>query len=175
MKKKRIDFETKIWEGVELDSWLSVMRAFFRVEDLVTLKEQRNEMLRFAFSSSCAPITIGYNVFWNYLCMRSFLKACFVLSKQTYKWRLSEPLIPSSNLMFASLSKQEYHDPFSIFRDAFEKYSLKDFECFNSQVLHLSMEAFSEVLEVDLLVLQHFLVKMLDGAQLILERDPQRI
>jgi len=72
--------------------------------------------------------------------------------------------------MHGSLSEQEYRDPVRVFRNAFKKYRLEEFEEFLAEVVYFSLGTFNNVPERDIVGPYLHLIKMLDAAWLILER-----
>jgi hypothetical protein len=72
--------------------------------------------------------------------------------------------------MPGSLSENEYSNPVSVFRKAFKKFTIWDFDVFLAEIVYFSLGNFHNVPEKNIISPFLHLKKMLDAAPLILER-----
>jgi len=75
----------------------------------------------------------------------------------------------------ASLTEQEYENPFTVFQKAFEQNTINEFEFFLFEISHLSLSLFTEEFDYDLITPYIYLVKMLDASQLMRDRGIEKI
>lgn len=113
-------------------------------------------------------------VFHVHQSLRSFIRAGWCLKKKPRKWAAHQLPEPGSPLMHGSLSEEEYRCPVRVFRNAFKKYRLEEFEEFLAKVVYFSLGTFNNVPERDIVGPYLYLIKMLDGAWLILERKKNK-
>ena len=113
-------------------------------------------------------------IFHFYLCMRSFIRASYVLQLKPSKWKLNDPPNCTSQLMQGSLSSEEYKNPVLVFQNAFKEFSLKSFEHFITEVVYFSLGAYSDEPEAHIIAQFIQLSKMLDAAQLLQERGIEK-
>lgn len=109
-------------------------------------------------------------VFHFYLALRSFVRACFLISRKRNTWILKESPENSSPMIMGNLSGKEYRDPVRIFRKAFKAYSTKEYDAFLSSVVYFSLSDSGCEEEKKIIGPYIHLVKMLDAAYLIVER-----
>ena len=81
----------------------------------------------------------------------------------------------TSIVHLASLSKEEYKNPFKVFQKAFEEKSLEQFESFLCEIVHLSLSPHAGESDYDSITPYVHLIKMLDARQLIMERGIEKI
>ncbi len=109
-------------------------------------------------------------VFHFYLALRSFVRACFLISLKRNKWILEESPENSSPMIMGNLSGKEYSDPVRVFRKAFKVYSRTEYDAFLSLVVYFSLSD-SECEEERRMIGPYIhLVKMLEAAYLIVGR-----
>lgn len=108
-------------------------------------------------------------VFMMYMEFRSFVKACYVLQDKNRKWKVADVVPLKSVLRQASLSLEEYKNPFLAFKNAFAAQSLIDYEFFLCEIAHLSLSPHTADCDTDLMTPYIHFIKMLDAAQLLRE------
>ncbi len=73
--------------------------------------------------------------------------------------------------MQGSLSDEEYLNPTLVFQRAFEEFSIKDFDYYIAVAVYFSMGTSANAAESKMIATYIQLVKMLDAAYLLHERD----
>jgi thiamine kinase-like enzyme len=116
------------------------------------------------------------DVFFNYTAIRSFLRACSSLQNKSKKWKVSEASTGQKSVLSqASLTVEEYKNPFIVFQNAFAEHSLADFEFFLCEVIHLALRPTIVEFDSDLLTPYIHVIKMLDASQLLFESEVEKI
>ncbi len=115
-----------------------------------------------------APIFVYYTAF------RSFLKACFCLQFKSKKWKVKEESDCKSILHQASLTKEEYANPFIVFQKAFADKTLEEYQYFLCEVVHLALSCNRVDFDTDMITPYIHVIKMLDATQLIRENGIQK-
>ncbi|WP_123851341.1 hypothetical protein [Chryseobacterium shandongense] len=147
------------------------MDVFFQFHDLITAKEQLHRIMQYAAQKKTRVPEDPSVVFHFYQSLRSFIRAGWYLRKKRGKWLVHSLPEPGNPLLQGSLSEKEYHDPARVFRKAFQEYSLEQFEEFISEVVYFSLGTFNNIPERNMVGPYLHLIKMLDAAWLILERE----
>lgn len=171
MKKNSIDFESRFWCGRKKHSALSLMEVFFQFHDLVTAKKHLNLIMQYAAQRKTRIPEDPSVVFYFHQSLRSFIRAGYSLRNKRGKWLVPELSEHKNPMLQGSLSEKEYRDPANVFRKAFKKYRLNEFEEFLSEVVYFSFGTFNNVPERNIVDPYLHLIKMLDAAWLILERE----
>ncbi|MCF2219388.1 hypothetical protein H9Q08_08730 [Chryseobacterium sp. PS-8] len=171
MKKNSIDFESRFWCGRKKHSALSLMEVFFQFHDLVTTKKHLNLIMQYAAQRKTRIPEDASVVFYFHQSLRSFIRAGYFLRNKRGKWLVHEVSEHKNPMLQGSLSEKEYCDPAKVFRKAFKKYRLEEFEEFLSEVVYFSLGTFNNVPERNIVDPYLHLIKMLDAAWLILERE----
>jgi hypothetical protein len=171
MKKNSIDFESRFWCGRKKHSALPLMEIFFQFHDWVTAKEYLNLIMQYAVQRKTRIPEEPSVIFYFHQSLRSFIRAAYSLRKDRGKWLVHELSEHKTPMLQGSLSEKEYHDPAKVFRKAFKKYRLEEFEEFLSEVVYFSLGTFNNVPERNMVDPYLHLNKMLDAAWLILERE----
>lgn len=169
--KKNIKFESRFWSGRKKHSTLALMEVFFQFHDLVIAKERFNRIMQYAAQRKTRIPEDSSVVFHFHQSLRSFIRAGWCLRKKRGKWLVHFLPEPGNPLLQGSLSEKEYRDPARVFRKAFQEYSLEQFEEFISEVVYFSLGRFNNVPERNMVGPYLHLIKMLDAAWLILERE----
>lgn len=169
--KKNISFESRFWSGRNKHSVLSLMEVFFQFHDLVTAKERLHHIMQYAAQRKIRIPEDPSVIFYFHQSLRSFIRAGWCLQKKRGKWLVHFFPEPGNPLLQGSLSEKEYRDPARVFRKAFQKYSLEQFEEFLSEVVYFSLGRFNNIPERNMVGPYLHLIKMLDAAWLILERE----
>lgn len=175
MKKKKIDFEAEFWDSHQKHSCMTLIDSFFQMDDLPTVKERLCDVMNYSTQPKVLLKNDPSLVFHFYLCIRSFIRASYLIQFKSKRWKLNEPPVCKSRLLQGFLSDKEYRNPFLVFQKAFKEFSLKEFEYFITEIIFFSL-ANSYDIPTDTNV-AHFihLTKMLDAAQIIRERGIEKI
>lgn len=75
----------------------------------------------------------------------------------------------------ASLTKEEYANPFVVFQKAFAEKTPGEFEFFLCEIVHLSLSPYTEEYDFDLMTPYLHVIKMLDASQLLRERVVEKV
>lgn len=175
MKKITIDYEADFWEGPIKHSCISLIDAFFKMDDLPTVKDTLNKQIIFSAKHKVLTKDNPSLIFHYYLCMRSFIRACYELQLRTRQFRLKDPPEYTSKLLQGSLTDEEYANPFLVFKKAFKKFTLKEFEYYHTQLTYFSLSHYADDPEPKITHLFIYLQKMLDAGQIICERGIEKI
>jgi len=170
MKKKKMPFETRFWAAYEINDPFEVFEAFFDYDHLDDFKQRLGELMMYSRRHEIYDQKYPGRVFIMYAALRSFVRACHVLQLKSGKRIVTEGVAPESLLHQASLSIDEYKNPFLAFTNAFAAQTLSDYEFFLCEIAHLSLSPYTEPCDTDLMTPYIHLVKMLDAAQLVREQ-----
>lgn len=170
MKKKNLDLEVRFWSGSDVHSGVKLLETFFQFNDPVTAREMLNNIMICTVKKKSVPPQDAAAVFHFYLALRSFVRACFLISLKRNKWILEESPENSSPMIIGNLSSKEYSDPVRIFRKAFKDYSRKEYDAFLSSVVYFSLSDSGCDEEKKIMGPYIHLVKMLEAGNLIVER-----
>lgn len=175
MKTKKIDFEAEFWDCHRKHSCLTLIDAFFKMDDLTTVKDQLFEVMNYSVKAEVLLKEDPSLIFNFYLCLRSFMRASSFLPLKTKKWKLNDAPVSCSNSLQSSLSADEYKNPLLVFQKAFTEFSLKQFEYFIKEIVYFSWSPYANDAESNTINLFIHIIKMLDAAQLIRERGVVKI
>lgn len=176
MKKKKISFETNYWVTYEVENPFEVIDVFFNYADLDYYKQTLGEAVSYVNQKGVYKKDSPGHIFVFYTALRSFLRAGFCLQYKRKKWKAKEVSpVYRSILHQASLTTEEYEDPFLVFQNAFAEIPLYDFEFFLCEVIHLSLSPNPIEFDSDLITPYIHLIKMLDASQLMRERGVEKI
>jgi len=169
MKNKKMSFETKFWAAYEINDPFEVFEAFFDYDHLDAFKQRLGELMMYSRRHEIYDQKYPGRVFIMYAALRSFVRACYILQLKSGKRVVTEGLAPESVLYQASLSIEEYKNPFLAFKNAFAAQTLSDYEYFLCEIAHLSLSPHTEQCDTDLMTPYIHFIKMLDAAQLLRE------
>ncbi|MEB4760251.1 hypothetical protein OZN48_07100 [Chryseobacterium indologenes] len=110
-------------------------------------------------------------VFRLHQSLRSLLHACHVIAVKDNQWTTIKHSGTHNLLAQGSLSNEEYLNPILVFHRAFAEYAVKDFDYYLAVIVSLSMNTNSYSNGAKILAVYIHLVKMLDAAYLIQQRD----
>lgn len=175
MNAPKASFETNFWIRQETESPFKVIDAFFQSDDLDNYKYLLGEIMMHLRIEEVYQAKYPGVVFAFYTSVRSLLKACYCLQFKSIKWKVAAPSGCNSVLHQASLTKEEYHDPCVVFRNAFAVKTIDDFEAFFSEAVELALTPYTDDGYWDAMAFYIHLVKMLDAARLISERGIEKI
>lgn len=174
MKSKRIDFEARFWSGSRKHSGVRLIETFFHFNDLVTAKATLNNIMIYAGKKKAAINEDSSAIFHFHQALRSFVRACYAIRLKEWTWEMNSNPESFSPLVQASLSDEEYLNPTLVFQKAFAEYSIKDFDYFIAVAVYFSMGIYTHTAESKMFSPYNHLIKMLDAAQLILERRTRK-
>lgn len=87
----------------------------------------------------------------------------------------TEPPEAGAKLYLASLTIEEFQDPFSVFRNAFIEKSLDEYDFFLCETVHLALSPYIDPSGIDMMTPFFQFNKMLDAAQLLKERGIEKM
>ncbi|MGC1631495.1 MAG: hypothetical protein WA749_05210, partial [Gelidibacter sp.] len=163
MKKNKISFETRFWAGFTTKNPFEAFDAIFDFAHLDYYKQNLSEILLHCYNGKVYKKEYPGRVFVFYTILRSFLKACFCLQYKGKKWKVKEVSDCKSILHRASLTKEEYANPFTVFQTAFAEKSLDEFDFFLCEIIHISLSPNVVEFDYDLITPYIHLIKMLDA------------
>ncbi|WP_146942688.1 hypothetical protein [Chryseobacterium hagamense] len=174
MKKKNLDLEARFWAGSEMHSGVKLLETFFQFNDPATAREMLNKIVISAVKKKSVPAQDAAAVFHFYLALRSFIRACFLISWKRNRWTVDAS--PGNSLLIktGNLSAEEYRDPVRILRKAFKAYRRKEYEAFLSSAAYFSLSDLGCKEEQKMVGPYIHLVKMLEAGYLIVEREVQK-
>lgn len=175
MKKKKPDFDASFWAGTTGSCPLQLFDLFFSKNTLSEAKEQLSSMMTHATKRKVLSEKDPSVVFHFYLSLRSFIRAAHQLSRKSGKYTLNNPPERLSIMMQGALSDEEYADPFLVFRRAFEDCRLKEFDHLITGIAYFSLGPYGDYPDGNSIEPFLHLQKMLDAAQVILERGEREV
>jgi hypothetical protein len=150
------------------------LELFFQFHDLATAKELFILIMQYAVQEKTRIPEDPSAVFHLHQSLRSFVRAGWCLRKKSGRW-VGEVVPKSGNLlMYGLLLGEEYRDPVLVFRKAFKECRPEEFEEFLSDVVYFSLGTFNHVPERNIVSPYLYLIKMLDAAWLIVERESRK-
>ncbi|OXA84297.1 hypothetical protein, partial [Flavobacterium hercynium] len=167
--------ETNFWAHHELENPFEVVDAFLGCESLAFYKQTLSEIVFYRSKDEVYQKECPGDVFFCYTAIRSFIRACWSLQHKSKKWKVTALAQNRSILSQASLTAEEYNNPFLVFENAFAEHSLADFEFFLCEIIHLSLRPTIVEFDSDLLTPYIHVIKMLDASQLLLESQVEKI
>jgi hypothetical protein len=176
MKKNKISFETNFWAAYVIENPFEVVNVFFEYADLDYYKQTLCEAVFYINKEEVYKKDYPGEVFVFYTALRSFLKAGFCLQYKNKKWKVKEVSSECRSILRqASLTAQEYIDPFIVFQNAFAEKTPDDFEFFLCEITQLSLSPATVEYDCDLMTPYIHIIKMLDAGQLMRERGVEKI
>ena len=175
MKKNKMYFDTNFWAAYEAENPLEALYSFFDFAHLHCYKEILCEAFLYVHKKKVYKKDYPGQVIVFYTALRSFLKVCFLLQYKNKKWKVKKPSDCMSKLHLASLTMEEYENPFLVFQRVFAEKTIDEFEFFLFEVIHLSLSRCTEEFDYDLITPYIYLIKMLDASQLMRERGIEKI
>jgi hypothetical protein len=175
MKKNKISFETYFWVYREIEKPFEVVDAFFDYAHLDYYKQTLGEAVLYSRKRKIYKKHCPGEVFVFYTALRSFVKACYCLQSKSSKWKVKESAENWSILHQASLTAEEYVNPFIVFQNAFAEKTLDDFEFLLCEIVQLSLSSRIDDFHFDLITPYIHLIKMLDATELMRERGVEKI
>ena len=175
MKKNKISFESYFWAAERIKCPFKLVNAFYDYANLHFYKHTLGEVIIYSHKRNICMQDNPGQIFVFYTAMNSFLKACYCMKSKRKKWHVKKSDKCESNLLLASLTKEEYNNPFIVFEKAFAEKTPEEFEFFLGEIVHLSLSPCAEDYDFDKITPYLYLIKMLDASQLIRERGVEKI
>lgn len=175
MKKKVINYETKFWAGYEITNPFEVLDAFIDHARIDYYKQKLSlAMLCTQKQEVCNKDEPG-QLFMFHAALRSFLKACSRLHDKGKKWKVNSTNFDCTSVLHqASLNKEEYQNPFIVFRNAFTENSLHELENKLAEIIYLALLPQQVDYISNLSTAYIHIIKLLDASQLIRERGLEK-
>ncbi|OMQ12936.1 hypothetical protein [[Flexibacter] sp. ATCC 35103] len=175
MKKNKISFDTGFWASFVTGNPFKAIDAFFDFADLDYYKQNLSEVVTYSYKTKVCKQENPSNVFILYTAINSFLKICYCLQYKSKKWKVKASLRCETVFHLSSLTREEYENPFMVFRKAFNKKTLEEFQLFLCLILELSLSPHAGDPHTDLTTPYIHLIKMLDAVALMKERGVEKI
>ncbi|WP_394675278.1 hypothetical protein [uncultured Chryseobacterium sp.] len=174
MKKNTPDFASGGHTRRIKHSGLRLITAFFSLYNLPEAKNLLFEIMQYAMKRCVSiPRDPGEILeFCHYI--RSFVRGSYLMQFKTKQWFLDDPSDHPSELLQGNLSDEEYHHPFLTFKNAFTAYTLDEFDDFLNEAVYFSLVACHTLPGNNLISPLIHLAKMLDAAQVLVERGIRR-
>lgn len=169
MKKKNLDLEARFWAGSEVHSGVKLLETFFQFNDPATAREMLNKIMISAVKKKSVGSQDTAAVFHFYLALRSFIRACFLISWKRNQWASGASSGNGSLIITGNLLAEEYRDPVRVLRKAFKAYRRKEYEAFLSSAVYFSLSDSGCKEERKMVGPYIHLVKMLEAAYVIVE------
>jgi hypothetical protein len=175
MKKNKISFGTNFLSIYDTGNPFQVVEAFFDYAHLDYYKQILSKVVMYSHRRKIYKQDNPSEIFVFYTAVCSFLKVCYCLKAKSKKWKVKESAGYESILHLASLTKEEYENPFLVFQKAFAVKTLEEFEFFLCEIVQLSLSPGEGESDCDFTIPYIHLIKMLDAGQLLRERGVERI
>ncbi len=176
MKNNTITLETKFWAAFETNDPFTAIDAFIDYGHIDYYKQTLSEVVIHSNNAKIHNKHYPGETFILYTALRSFVRACWCIQRKRKKWVVNEPVVGCDSILHqASLTKDEYNDPLSVFKMVFKQRSLAELEFFLCESVHLSLSPHIQDYESDLIAPYIYTIKLLDAAQLIKERGIEKV
>lgn len=142
MKHKKISLEPGFWTDDRITHPFDLIDEFFDFEHLDGYKKVLKEMMVFTQKKEICRQEYPGHIFVLYTAFRSFLRACYRLQFKAHQWKVKEPepVEAGCKLYLASLTVEEFQDPFAVFINAFMDKTLDEYDFFSAkQVIWLCL------------------------------------
>ncbi|WET51026.1 hypothetical protein PYS58_07770 [Chryseobacterium indologenes] len=173
MKKSRTNFNPRFGAGKK-HSGLQLMETFFHFNELDVSKERLSNIMNYAVKRNSWINEDPVVIFEFYQSMRSLIRAGYLIMLKERKWTVDTQPEKISPWVLGLLSEKEYRNPLLVFKKAFREYTLKEFDYFMSGIVYFSMGVYENLPERNIVMPYIHTVKMLDAANLILQRRKKR-
>jgi hypothetical protein len=175
MKKIKISMDTSFWATCEIEDPFELIRVFFTYCPVDGYKNTLNEMMLYVYKAEVCKKDRPGEVFDFHTAVRSFIRAGYLLTFKAKKWKVKDAPEEWQVMSQASLTKEEYENPFLVFRKAFECKTPEAYDFFLNEIVHVSLSPYKEEFNYDLITPYIYLIKMLDAAQVMSERGVKKI
>lgn len=173
MKKIKTHFDPRFRAGKKC-SGLQLMETFFQFNELDVSKERLSNLMKYAVKRNSWINEDPAVIFEFYHSMRSLIRAGYLIMLKDRKWMVDTRPEKISPWVLGLLSEKEYRNPLLVFKTAFREYTPKEFDYFMSGIVYFSMGVYENLPEKNIVMPYIHTVKMLDAAQLILERRREK-
>ncbi|WP_337039169.1 hypothetical protein [Elizabethkingia anophelis] len=174
-KKIKIDLESDFWIYSRITCPFELIKTFFDDRLLESHKENLEEIAFFASRDEIYNKDNPSEVLRYYTIIRSFIRACYLLRNKFQKYKVIGEVYFESGLSQGSLTYEEYKTPFLVFHRAFKVKTLMDYQFFLYEIVHQALIPNPDELSYNIMTPYIYLIKMLDAAQLIREREIEKI
>ncbi|MBS7233931.1 hypothetical protein KHA90_23235 [Flavobacterium psychroterrae] len=175
MKKNEISFGTNFWSGFETGDPFYALETFFDFAHLDYYKNILSEVVMYSYKRKIYKQDNPCEIFIFYTAVCSFIKVCYCLQKKSKKWKVNETADFEFIVHLASLTKEEYSNPFIVFQKAFAEITKEQYEFYVCDMVHLSLSPCAEEPNYDVMTPYIHLIKMLDASQLMRERGFKKV
>ena len=175
MKKIKISMETSFWAGCEIEDPFELIGAFFNYCSVESYKNTLSEIMLHIYKTEVCKKDYPGDVFDFHTAVKSFVRASYLLQFKSKKLKVKKAPKEWQIISQASLTQEEYENPFLVFEKAFESKTLGEYEFFLNEIVHVSLSPYKEEFDYDLITPHIYLVKMLDAAQIMSERGIKKI
>jgi hypothetical protein len=169
MKKIKTDFDTRFRAGKKR-SGFQLIETFFQFNELDVSKERLSNIMNYAVKKNSWINEDPAVIFQFHQSMRSLIRAGYLIMLKERQWIVDARPEKISPLVLGLLSEKEYRNPLLVFKTAFREYSIKEFDYFMSGIVYFSMGVYENLPERNIVMPYIHTVKMLDAANLILQR-----
>lgn len=173
MKKNKTQLDPNTGVTGKKRSVLQLIENFFQFNDLAACKKKLHSIMSCAVKRNKWISEEPSVIFQFHQSVQSFVRAGYLIHLEGKKLDVQTQENPSP-LVLGLLSVEEYQNPVLVFKKAFKEYSIKEFDYFMSGITYFSMGMYENPPERNLVIPYIHLTKMLDAAQLILERRRKR-
>lgn len=175
MKKQRQTFETMFWAVYEIKNAIKVLEAVFTYASLVHYKQIVNDTILYSQKEQVYDKLEPCELFRCHAILRSFFRACAIVESNSNKKNIFKFHTPCKSILHqASLSDEEYHNPFQVFKNALTENSVEEYESFFALMVEMGLSRHQLNDHFDWFNYYLHTVKMLDAAQLLKERGIQK-
>lgn len=173
MKKSRTNFDLR-FRAEKKHSGLRLMETFFQFNELDVSKERLSNIMNYAVKRNSWIHEDPAVIFEFHQSMRSLIRAGYLMMLKERKWTVDTRPEKISPWVLGLLSEKEYRNPLLVFKKAFSAYSIKEFDYFMSGIVYFSMGVYENLPERNIVMPYIHTVKMLDAANLILQRRKEK-
>lgn len=174
MKKTRTDLQSRLGKDRKKHSGLQLMETFFQLNDLAASKELLNSIMSYALKRNSWIKEDPSVIYHFHQAMRSFIRTGYFIMLKEKKLLINTELKEVSPLVLGLLTEKEYQNPLLVFKKAFKEYSIKEFDYFISGMVYFSMGIYDKLPERNMINPYIHLIKMLDAAYLIIEKEGKK-
>lgn len=173
MKKIKTNFNPRLRADKKY-SGLQLMEIFFQFNELDVSKERLSNIMNYAIKRNSWNHEDPAVIFQFHQLMRLLIRAGYLMMLKERKWTVDTRPEKISPLVLGLLSEKEYRNPQLVFKTAFREYTLKEFDYFMSGMVYFSMGVYENLPERNIVMPYIHTVKMLDAANLILQRRREK-
>jgi len=175
MKKIKIPLEASPWTGYEIRCPFSLIDAMFDFASLEYYKNTLSELVTFMYKPKIYREDSPGQLFIFFVVLHSFLRAGYVIHCKSEKYKIKEVPKESKDLYLGSLTREEFQNPFIVFKNAFAYKSLEKMNLAFFEMVNYALNPFSDYPTWDLITPYIHLTKMLDASREIYQRRVERI